>query len=290
MNIYILGNGQPVIDIIIALKDSTINILGFEQDNPLIEFMQNEFLDTLSKFNIKHNNFNEVKQKIDLIFVVNYNKIINVSKFDDKLIINLHIGLLPKYRGNSANAWAVINGEKKVGYTIHKVINLLDAGDIYYKFEYDITDDNNYLPAKCAINKDIINNIEKILLKIYNKYLSPVSQNGLPFMYCTKLRPSMGLIDNWNVSTDLLLRKMYVFGLPLGTGLKFNNKGVEYCIEKISRIKNFAPSIGVPGGILLINNNSMWVKTSDTAVSIDRILVEGKEINPNERFKIGNIL
>ena len=57
MNIYILGNGQPVIDIIIALKDSTINILGFEQDNPLIEFMQNEFLDTLSKFNIKHNNY-----------------------------------------------------------------------------------------------------------------------------------------------------------------------------------------------------------------------------------------
>ncbi|MGO9138984.1 MAG: formyltransferase [Syntrophales bacterium] len=43
---------------------------------------------------------------------------------------NLHGSLLPAYRGRSPVNWAIINGEKKTGVTLHHMIGKPDAGDI----------------------------------------------------------------------------------------------------------------------------------------------------------------
>lgn len=43
---------------------------------------------------------------------------------------NLHGSLLPKYRGRCPVNWALINGEKETGVTLHKMIAKADAGDI----------------------------------------------------------------------------------------------------------------------------------------------------------------
>ena len=264
-------------------------MIGVQQDKELDSENQAIFLDELKKIDLTITNYENLKQKIDLIFVINYNKIIDVNKINH-FIINLHIGLLPKYRGNSANAWAVINGEKKVGYTIHEISKDLDSGDIYYKYEYSILNDSNYLPAKESINNDIINNIEKTLIKVINGDLKPVSQNEKEFMYCTKLRPSFGVIKNWNFTTDYFLRKMYVFSPPLGTGLKFEFNNKEFRIEQLSCVKSFADSIGVVGAIVYIKDNSLWVKTKDNVISIDKLTHAGKKVLMNEEFKIGQIL
>ena len=44
--------------------------------------------------------------------------------------INYHPSLLPKYRGGSAIAWAIICGEKETGVTIHYIDEGVDTGDI----------------------------------------------------------------------------------------------------------------------------------------------------------------
>lgn len=44
--------------------------------------------------------------------------------------INYHPSLLPKYRGGSAMNWAVINGEKETGVTIHQIDEGVDTGPI----------------------------------------------------------------------------------------------------------------------------------------------------------------
>ena len=44
---------------------------------------------------------------------------------------NAHGGDLPRYRGNACQAWAIINGENKIGLCIHKMIGgELDISDI----------------------------------------------------------------------------------------------------------------------------------------------------------------
>lgn len=58
--------------------------------------------------------------------------ILKPSTFDIPRLgsINLHCGRLPDYRGAPPAFWELMNGERDVGVTVHRVSAALDAGDI----------------------------------------------------------------------------------------------------------------------------------------------------------------
>lgn len=46
-------------------------------------------------------------------------------------ILNAHGGDLPRYRGNACQAWAILNGEERIGLCVHRMIgDEIDSGDI----------------------------------------------------------------------------------------------------------------------------------------------------------------
>jgi methionyl-tRNA formyltransferase len=53
-----------------------------------------------------------------------------VAGLAKKAAINIHDALLPKYAGFSPVNWAIINGEKEVGITVHYIEEMLDQGKI----------------------------------------------------------------------------------------------------------------------------------------------------------------
>lgn len=68
----------------------------------------------------------------ELIVVVAYGRILppEVLSIPPKGCINLHVSLLPKYRGAAPVQWAVLNGETETGVTIMYLDEGLDTGDI----------------------------------------------------------------------------------------------------------------------------------------------------------------
>ncbi len=58
--------------------------------------------------------------------------------------INLHGSLLPKYRGAAPIQWAIINGEKKTGVSTMFLNEGMDTGDIIYKAEIPINEEDNF--------------------------------------------------------------------------------------------------------------------------------------------------
>ena len=76
---------------------------------------------------------------VDLVMSVFYGKIFS-QDFIKKCrnIINLHNGPLPKYRGVRPINWALKNGERQHGVTIHKIFSGIDNGDILGKVIYPI--------------------------------------------------------------------------------------------------------------------------------------------------------
>jgi methionyl-tRNA formyltransferase len=52
--------------------------------------------------------------------------------------LNFHGSLLPKYRGRCPLNWAIINGEKETGVTLHHMVEKVDAGDIVDSEKIDI--------------------------------------------------------------------------------------------------------------------------------------------------------
>jgi methionyl-tRNA formyltransferase len=288
MRIVIFGNGNPLKMVVTALRNEQIDIVGVQQDKEYKGEAQSDVETFMDQHRIPLNQVNKLlPSDFDMLFVVNYNQIIPVGQYPGKKLVNLHMGLLPQYRGNNANGWAVINGEDNVGYSVHEMTAVLDGGDIFYRFEYNRQQDCSYLEAKRAIEQDISQNIGKVLLAIYHNQLPPVSQTGSRFTYCSKLRPSDGIIRDWNQETILFIRKQYVFGKPLGTGLKFLFKDKLYEIGQMSIIEDYLPSIGVPGGIIYIRDNAIWIKTKDTAVEAHEITAAGQPVDVNQVFKIG---
>ena len=68
----------------------------------------------------------------DVVVVVAYGclippQLLHVAKYG---CINLHVSLLPKYRGSAPVQWAVLNGDAETGVTIMQLDEGLDTGDV----------------------------------------------------------------------------------------------------------------------------------------------------------------
>ncbi len=68
----------------------------------------------------------------DLIFSFYYRNMIKEDILNIPRLgaFNMHGSLLPKYRGRAPINWAVLNGERETGVTLHHMVKRADAGDI----------------------------------------------------------------------------------------------------------------------------------------------------------------
>lgn len=78
-----------------------------------------------------------------LIAVVAYGRILppEILSLPPLGCINLHVSLLPRYRGAAPIQWAVINGDKQTGVTVMQMDEGLDTGDILQVTPLDILPD-----------------------------------------------------------------------------------------------------------------------------------------------------
>lgn len=53
-------------------------------------------------------------------------------------VLNLHYSLLPSYRGVYPVNWAIINGERRTGFTYHFVNEEIDDGEIFMQVEVPV--------------------------------------------------------------------------------------------------------------------------------------------------------
>ena len=70
--------------------------------------------------------------KPELCVVVAYGKLLpsTILKLPTKGCINLHVSMLPKYRGSAPVQWAILNGEKETGVSIMYLDEGMDTGDV----------------------------------------------------------------------------------------------------------------------------------------------------------------
>jgi methionyl-tRNA formyltransferase len=77
--------------------------------------------------------------RVDLLFSVFYDRILPgwfIARCGR--ILNIHNAPLPRYRGVSPINWALKNGERKHGVTIHEITTEVDAGPIVSQVEFSI--------------------------------------------------------------------------------------------------------------------------------------------------------
>ncbi|HPN30389.1 MAG TPA: methionyl-tRNA formyltransferase [bacterium] len=169
------------------------------------------------------------KYEPDFMIVDSYDKLIPLEYINipKNGMFNMHEALLPKYRGQHCMNWAIINGEKKSGLTIHKMTEKFDDGDIFIQKEIEITDldDINSLYKKiCELIPGCIKNLISALEK---KELICYHQNNKEATYFRKRNPEDGKID-WKKSAKEIYNLIRALRKPWPNAFfYYDNKKVE---------------------------------------------------------------
>ncbi len=78
---------------------------------------------------------------VDYIVSVQYDKILSGNQIAKArlLAINLHMAPVPEYRGSNQFSFAIAEGAKQFGTTIHRLDESVDGGDIIFEDRFDIS-------------------------------------------------------------------------------------------------------------------------------------------------------
>lgn len=140
-------------------------VIAQKQDTPFPYYECEKLQDSVTKIGVtlyEGLNFREKKtiELIvslcpDLIVVSSFNQIIPLAIISiPRLgVINIHPSLLPKYRGATPTVWALLNGEKETGVTVHFIEDeRIDCGRIIAqaKLNIETPDTDGILRLKLA--------------------------------------------------------------------------------------------------------------------------------------------
>tara|TARA_B110000003_G_C16632016_1_gene527033 strand:+ start:1235 stop:2176 length:942 start_codon:yes stop_codon:yes gene_type:complete len=203
----------------------------------------------------------------DLIISAYYRKIfpkelLTVSKLG---IINIHPSLLPFYRGPVPTAWAILNGEKDFGISIHKVDEGIDTGDILVQEKYSIDDDETghelYLRAMDLGADLFIDNFEDIISNNIKAKKQPVGGS-----YYGKLKTRV--LINWKDSAKFIKNQVRIRSKPYNP-IETILENKYFFINKVFINQDNSFPIQVPGKILKVyDDESLLVSCSDGTILI----------------------
>lgn len=191
--------------------------------------------------------------KMDIGVSLNYSGVIPQSVIDlfSIGILNAHGGDLPRYRGNACQAWAILNGEEKIGLCIHKMIGgELDSGNIIAR-EYLAIDHRTKVGEVWEWMSDRIPHLflDSIRKLETNKefVLEKQSLDTALALRCYPRRPEDGLID-WRKPALEILRLINASGRPYA-GAYCEYEGEKLIVWDADLVEDNVVFLAVPGQV-----------------------------------------
>ena len=195
-------------------------------------------------------------------------EVLDIPKYET---INLHVSLLPKYRGANPIQRAIINGDKMTGICTMITELGLDCGDICMKEPIEITPDMNCVELFeiCASHSPEL--LEKTLEGIKNGLLKPQKQCEEGVCFADKLRKEECEID-WTKSAQEIHN--LVRGVYKCPGAFFRYQ------DKVIKVMETRPldedSEASYGHFVRVTKEGIDVKTGNGLLRLIKVKPEGK--------------
>jgi methionyl-tRNA formyltransferase len=229
--------------------------------------------------------FEHLKQiNPDIIIVIAYGMIIpkEILSIPRLGCINIHVSLLPRYRGAAPIQRAIECGDTKTGITIMKMDEGLDTGDILIQREIAI---NSVDTTKTLHDKLAILGSELIVeyLNNHNEY-QPIKQSDIEISYADKIAKNEAKI-NWQDDNITLDRKVRAFN-PFPICYTY----LHDLLIKIWAVRlNENKTNQQAGTIIAINKDSISVACGNhSIIDIIEIQLAGKSKTKISEFLLGH--
>jgi methionyl-tRNA formyltransferase len=224
--------------------------------------------------------------KPDVIFVWSYPmilpaEIIRIPKFG---AVNVHLGLLPKYRGVHGVRWALLNGEEKTGITIHFMDSGIDSGDIISRVSFPITPQDDILSLMKKSKAAGLYLLENCWQQIAAGQVTAIRQDESEARYYSAEMSSIETID-WSRSNIEIHNLIRASAIPFPGVYTFSN-GLKFVMRKSLPVENFSrPAIA--GRIEKIDGDGVEVATGNGNLLITEIVFEESAIPGTKLFEFG---
>ena len=218
----------------------------------------------------------------DIIVVVAYGCIIppqllHVAKYG---CINLHVSLLPKYRGSAPIQWAVLNGDEGTGVTIMQLDEGLDTGDILMVEPVTIDPEETSGELFDRVSAVGAGTLVTALEKIEAGELTPRKQDNAAATMAPPLTKDMARFD---FTQDAAHIHNWVRGMnpwPMAWFVTAGGKKV-----KVTECRVAASNGEAPGTVL--STKPLTVACADGAVQLLHVVPEGKKPMDGTSFAAG---
>lgn len=212
--------------------------------------------------------------KPSLIVVVAYGKILpkNVIDYPEYGCINLHVSLLPKYRGAAPMQRAIMAGESETGVTVQYMAEGLDTGDIIEvaKFPIGPEDDFEAIHDRSADVGSVL--LSEVIEKIEKGEANRIPQDDSIACYASKVEKEDCKVDFTLPAKNLDCIIRGVTPIP-GAFAYLNGKMLK--INKARPVKGN----GRPGEVIDLSDKGdgyITVACGEGALSITAVIPEGK--------------
>ena len=211
----------------------------------------------------------------DLLLTMAYgkhlpNKILKIPRFD---AINIHPSLLPLWRGASPIQSAILNGDKKTGICLIRMVNELDAGPVFLSYETQIAPHETTKALSKRLSDLSATIITNNLDDIINKKISPTEQLHKNAVYAPKIKKTDALIA-WSLPAVKLLRQIKAFNpWPVSYSL-LQGKHFRIWDAELNNHNNLKYS---PGKIVQGTDDSILVSTGEKMLSLTEVQLEGRK-------------
>jgi methionyl-tRNA formyltransferase len=141
--------------------------------------------------------------KVDFLFSFYYRMMLSSATLGaaSRGAFNMHGSLLPKYRGRVPINWAIINGEKQTGATLHEMVEKPDAGRIVDQDVVDIGPDETAAEVFEKVSNAAAKTLDRALPALIRGDAILRTQNLAEGSYFGGRKPADGEI-NWQDSAQ----------------------------------------------------------------------------------------
>lgn len=289
MKIAIIGRSELLFASIQQLRDANHEIVCIITSKAAPEYSktENDFQELAKQINVPFAVTTNIISKYDMLVKseaevavsVNYSGIVPklITDLFPLGILNAHGGDLPRYRGNACQAWAILNGEERIGLCIHRMVGgELDNGDIIERDYFGIGGNTKVTAVWIWMQ----NRIPELYVSAINKLsedpgyvLEVQSKNPTDALHCYPRCPDDGEID-WSLDALEILRLINASNLPFaGAFCHLNNKKIIIWDAEI--VTQECEFLAIPGQITFIDVGVVHVACGTGILGIIMIESEG---------------
>lgn len=212
---------------------------------------------------------------VDMLIAANYPRLVPRRFLDSLPCLNTHWSLLPRWRGVHPTAWAMINGDERIGLTVHQMTDEFDAGGTLRQKSVQVTaeTDFNQLHEELAeLQADAV--VEVVEAYLHTGELVAEPQDESQATYVPQRVPEDGIIQ-WDWPARRLAGLVRALPLPKYPGAFTFCEGRKLilCSASVAEGPAYYSTLGQV--VRVLDDGSVWVKAGDTCLAVHEVMYEG---------------